>query len=286
MKIFRYGAKGSEKAGVILNEKKYDVSEGNFQYNRDFFANTANLEKLQAYVEKNSETLKEIDANERIGTPLETPSKILCVGLNFDDHVKETNLQQAAEPIVFMKSVSAFNGPFDGITLPKNSVKSDWETELAIVIGKKASYVSEEEALDYVFGYVLHNDVTEREFQIERGGTWDKGKGCDTFAPIGPFIATKDEIQDVDNMRIWLKLNGELMQDGNTSDFIYRVPKLISYLSQFMSLLPGDIISTGSPAGSGMGKSPQRFLRDGDIIEYGIEGLGSGKQVVSAYSLS
>ncbi|QIH33582.1 fumarylacetoacetate hydrolase family protein [Sphingobacterium sp. DR205] len=286
MKIFRYGAKGSEKAGVILNEKKYDVSEGNFQYNRDFFANTANLEKLQAYVEKNSETLKEIDVNERIGTPLETPSKILCVGLNFDDHVKETNLQQAAEPIVFMKSVSAFNGPFDGITLPKNSVKSDWETELAIVIGKKASYVSEEEALDYVFGYVLHNDVTEREFQIERGGTWDKGKGCDTFAPIGPFIATKDEIQDVDNMRIWLKLNGELMQDGNTSDFIYRVPKLISYLSQFMSLLPGDIISTGSPAGSGMGKSPQRFLRDGDIIEYGIEGLGFGKQVVSAYSLS
>ena len=286
MKIFRYGARGSEKAGVILNEKKYDVSEGNFQYNRDFFANTANLEKLQAYVAENSENLKEIDANERIGTPLEAPSKILCVGLNFDDHVKETNLQQAAEPIVFMKSVSAFNGPFDGITLPKNSVKSDWETELAIVIGKKASYVSEEEALDYVFGYVLHNDLTEREFQIERGGTWDKGKGCDTFAPIGPFIATKDEIQDVDNMRIWLKLNDELMQDGNTSDFIYRVPKLISYLSQFMSLLPGDIISTGSPAGSGMGKSPQRFLRDGDVIEYGIEGLGSGKQLVSAYTLS
>nr|WP_288811604.1 fumarylacetoacetate hydrolase family protein [uncultured Sphingobacterium sp.] len=286
MKIFRYGARGSEKAGVILNEKKYDVSEGNFQYNRDFFANTANLEKLQAYVAQNSENLREIDANERIGTPLEAPSKILCVGLNFDDHVKETNLQQAAEPIVFMKSVSAFNGPFDGITLPKNSVKSDWETELAIVIGKKASYVSEEEALDYVFGYVLHNDLTEREFQIERGGTWDKGKGCDTFAPIGPFIATKDEIQDVDNMRIWLKLNGELMQDGNTSDFIYRVPKLISYLSQFMSLLPGDIISTGSPAGSGMGKSPQRFLRDGDVIEYGIEGLGSGKQLVSAYTLS
>ncbi|CAM3484473.1 fumarylacetoacetate hydrolase family protein [Sphingobacterium prati] len=286
MKIFRYGARGSEKAGVILNEKKYDVSEGNFQYNRDFFANTANLEKLQAYVAQNSENLREIDANERIGTPLEAPSKILCVGLNFDDHVRETNLQQAAEPIVFMKSVSAFNGPFDGITLPKNSVKSDWETELAIVIGKKASYVSEEEALDYVFGYVLHNDLTEREFQIERGGTWDKGKGCDTFAPIGPFIATKDEIQDVDNMRIWLKLNGELMQDGNTSDFIYRVPKLISYLSQFMSLLPGDIISTGSPAGSGMGKSPQRFLRDGDVIEYGIEGLGSGKQLVSAYTLS
>lgn len=286
MKIFRYGARGSEKEGVILNEKKYDVSEGNFQYNRDFFANTANLEKLQAYVAQNSENLREIDANERIGTPLEAPSKILCVGLNFDDHVKETNLQQAAEPIVFMKSVSAFNGPFDGITLPKNSVKSDWETELAIVIGKKASYVSEEEALDYVFGYVLHNDLTEREFQIERGGTWDKGKGCDTFAPIGPFIATKDEIQDVDNMRIWLKLNGELMQDGNTSDFIYRVPKLISYLSQFMSLIPGDIISTGSPAGSGMGKSPQRFLRDGDVIEYGIEGLGSGKQLVSAYTLS
>lgn len=286
MKIFRYGAKGSEKAGVILNEKKYDVSVGNFQYNRDFFADTANLDKLQAYIDQNRNNLQEISPDERIGTPLETPSKILCVGLNFDDHVKETNLQQAAEPIVFMKSVSAFNGPFDGITLPKNSVKSDWETELAIVIGQKASYVSEEEALDYVFGYVLHNDVTEREFQIERGGTWDKGKGCDTFAPIGPFIATKEEIQDVDNLRIWLKLNGDLMQDGSTSDFIYRVPKLISYLSQFMTLLPGDIISTGSPAGSGMGKSPQRFLRNGDIIEYGIEGLGSARQIVSAYQES
>ncbi|MDM1293151.1 fumarylacetoacetate hydrolase family protein [Sphingobacterium sp. N143] len=286
MKIFRYGAKGSEKAGVILNEKKYDVSAGNFQYNGDFFADMANLERLQAYVQENKEHLMEISSNERIGTPLETPSKILCVGLNFDDHVKETKLQQAAEPIVFMKSVSAFNGPFDGITLPKNSVKSDWETELAIVIGKKASYVSEEEALDHVFGYVLHNDVTEREFQIERGGTWDKGKGCDTFAPIGPFIATKDEIQDVDNLKIWLKLNGNIMQDGNTRDFIYKVPKLISYLSQFMSLLPGDIISTGSPAGSGMGKSPQRFLRDGDIIEYGIEGLGSGKHIVSAHPQS
>ncbi|MGB3062823.1 fumarylacetoacetate hydrolase family protein [Sphingobacterium thalpophilum] len=286
MKIFRYGAKGSEKAGVILNEKKYDVSAGNFQYNRDFFANPASLERLQRYVNDNSTTLKEISPDERIGTPLETPSKILCVGLNFDDHVKETNLQQAAEPIVFMKSVSAFNGPFDGITLPKNSVKSDWETELAIVIGKKASYVSEDEALDHVFGYVLHNDVTEREFQIERGGTWDKGKGCDTFAPVGPFIATKDEITDVNNLRIWLKLNGEIMQDGNTKDFIYRVPKLVSYLSQFMSLLPGDIISTGSPAGSGMGKSPQRFLRDGDVIEYGIEGLGSGRQKVVAYPQS
>lgn len=286
MKIFRYGAKGSEKAGVILNEKKYDVSVGNFQYNRDFFADTANLDKLQAYIDQNRNNLQEISSDERIGTPLETPSKILCVGLNFDDHVKETNLQQAAEPIVFMKSVSAFNGPFDGITLPKNSVKSDWETELAIVIGQKASYVSEEEALDYVFGYVLHNDVTEREFQIERGGTWDKGKGCDTFAPIGPFIATKEEIQDIDNLRIWLKLNGDLMQDGSTSDFIYRVPKLISYLSQFMTLLPGDIISTGSPAGSGMGKSPQRFLRNGDIIEYGIEGLGSARQIVSAYQES
>jgi 2-keto-4-pentenoate hydratase/2-oxohepta-3-ene-1,7-dioic acid hydratase in catechol pathway len=167
MKIFRYGAKGSEKAGVILNEKKYDVSEGNFQYNRDFFADIANLERLQTYINEKGDTLKEIAENERIGTPLEAPSKILCVGLNFDDHVKETKLQQASEPIVFMKSVSAFNGPFDGITLPKFSVKSDWETEFAIVIGKKASYVTEEEALDHVFGYVLHNDVTEREFQIE-----------------------------------------------------------------------------------------------------------------------
>ncbi|SPZ94775.1 Ureidoglycolate lyase [Sphingobacterium multivorum] len=283
MKIFRYGAKGSEKAGVILNEKKYDVSEGNFNITAISLRILQIWKRLQAYIIEKGDKLKEIADDERIGTPLEAPSKILCVGLNFDDHVKETKLQQASEPIVFMKSVSAFNGPFDGITLPKFSVKSDWETEFAIVIGKKASYVTEEEALDHVFGYVLHNDVTEREFQIERGGTWDKGKGCDTFAPIGPFIATKDEITDIDNLRIWLKLNGEIMQDGNTSDFIYRVPKLISYLSHFMSLLPGDIISTGSPAGSGMGKSPQRFLKDGDVIEYGIDGLGSAKQVISAY---
>lgn len=283
MKIFRYGAKGSEKAGVILNEKKYDVSAGNFQYNRDFFANPASLERLQRYVNDNSTTLKEISPDERIGTPLETPSKILCVGLNFDDHVKETNLQQAAEPIVFMKSVSAFNGPFDGITLPKNSVKSDWETELAIVIGKKASYVSEDKALDHVFGYVLHNDVTEREFQIERGGTWDKGKGCDTFAPMGPWLATKDEIDDVDNLRLWLSVNGKIMQFGNTDDLIFGIPKLVSYLSQFMTLLPGDVISTGTPHGVGLGFTPPVFLKPGDVVELGIDGLGVSKQHVVAY---
>ena len=206
--------------------------------------------------------------------------KIVCVGLNFDDHVKETGLEQQAEPIMFIKANQSFNGPEDGIMQPNGSTKMDWETELCIVIGKKANNVTEEEAMNHVYGYALINDISERAFQTERGGTWDKGKGCDTFAPIGPYIATQDEIEDVNNLRVWLKLNGELMQDGNTSDFIYRIPKLISYLSQFMSFLPGDIISTGSPAGSGMGKTPQRWLQPGDVIEYGIEGLGSTTQTI------
>ena len=175
-------------------------------------------------------------------------------------------------------------GPNDNIVIPKNSVKTDWEVELAIVIGKKASYVSEEEAMDYVAGYCLHNDVSEREFQLERGGTWDKGKGCDTFAPIGPFLATKDEIDDPHKLRLWLKLNGEILQDGNTDDLIFGLPKLVSYISQFMTLLPGDIISTGTPSGVGLGFDPPKYLKPGDVLELGIDGLGTSRQVIKAYA--
>ena len=225
-----------------------------------------------------------VEDDVRIGTPLTRPGKIVCVGLNFDDHVKETGLEQQAEPIMFIKANQSFNGPEDGIMQPNGSTKMDWETELCIIIGEKANNVTEENAMNHVYGYALINDISERAFQTERGGTWDKGKGCDTFAPVGPFIATKDEIEDVNNLRVWLKLNGELMQDGNTSDFIYRIPKLISYLSQFMSFLPGDIISTGSPAGSGMGKTPQVWLKPGDVIEYGIDGLGSTTQTILPFS--
>ena len=219
-----------------------------------------------------------------MGSPVARPSKIVCIGLNYANHAKETGAALPAEPVVFMKATSALVGPFDEVTIPKNSVKTDWEVELAFVIGKKASYVSEEEAMDYVAGYCLHNDVSEREFQLERNGTWDKGKGCDTFAPIGPFMATKDEISNPDNLRLWLKLNGKMMQDGNTSDFIFRIPFLVSYLSQFMSLLPGDIISTGTPSGVGLGMNPPLYVKDGDVIELGIDGLGTSKQVFKAYS--
>ncbi|WP_312556776.1 fumarylacetoacetate hydrolase family protein [Empedobacter brevis] len=284
MKIFRFGPKGQEKSGIIIDDKKFDVSASGIVYDEDFFGNAEKQETLEKYIELNINSLPLVGDNVRIGTPLTKPGKIVCVGLNFDDHVKETGLQQQAEPIMFIKANQSFNGPQDGIMQPNGSTKMDWETELCIIIGEKANNVTEEEAMNHVYGYALINDISERAFQTERGGTWDKGKGCDTFAPVGPFIATKDEIEDVNNLRVWLKLNGELMQDGSTSDFIYRIPKLVSYLSQFMSFMPGDIISTGSPAGSGMGKTPQVWLKPGDVIEYGIEGLGSTTQTILPFS--
>ena len=282
MQLFRYGQKNKEKIGIVINGKKYDLSGFGQDYNANFL-NEGGLEKLKSYLSTHQETLPEITDDVRLGIPLAEISKIVCVGLNYVDHVKETGLQQESEPILFLKAISALNGPYDGVTIPKNSVKTDWETELAVIIGKKTSYVDEEDAEKYIWGYVLHNDITERAFQTERGGTWDKGKGCDTFAPVGPYIVPKEDVQDPNNLNVWLKLNGELMQNGNTRDFINKIPTLIAYISQFMTLYPGDIVSTGSPAGAGMGKKPQRFLKDGDIIEYGIDGLGIGKQVISSF---
>jgi 2-keto-4-pentenoate hydratase/2-oxohepta-3-ene-1,7-dioic acid hydratase in catechol pathway len=203
--------------------------------------------------------------------------------LNYAGHARETNAAIPAEPVIFLKSTTALCGPYDQIIIPKNSLKTDWEVELAFVMGKKASYVAEADALDYVAGYCVHNDVSEREFQLERGGTWDKGKGCDTFAPVGPFLATKDEIGDVHQLRLWLKLNGKVVQDSNTNDMIFRVPRLVSYISQFMTLLPGDIITTGTPAGVGHGFKPPVFLKPGDVVELGIDGLGASRQTVAAY---
>src|SRR4029078_1392426 len=207
----------------------------------------------------------------------------ICIGLNYADHAKETGATPPPEPVIFMKSTTALCGPFDDVVIPKNSKKTDWEVELAIVIGKKASYVEESEALNYVFGYCLHNDLSEREFQLERNGQWVKGKSCDTFAPLGPFLATQDEIADVNNLNLWLKVNGQMMQNGNTSNFIFKIPFLVSYLSQFMTLLPGDVISTGTPAGVGLGMNPQVYLKPGDVVELGIDGLGTSKQNVKAY---
>jgi 2-keto-4-pentenoate hydratase/2-oxohepta-3-ene-1,7-dioic acid hydratase in catechol pathway len=203
--------------------------------------------------------------------------------LNYLDHAKETSAAIPAEPIIFMKSTTAITGPDDDIILPRDSRKTDWEVELAIVIDRKASYVEEAYAMNYIAGYCLHNDLSEREFQLERGGTWDKGKGCDTFAPIGPFIATKDEIADVNNLSMWLKVNGQIMQNGSTANLIFKIPALISYVSRFMTLLPGDIISTGTPAGVGLGMKPQRYLKPGDEVESGIDGLGQSKQHVKAF---
>ncbi|WP_214071759.1 fumarylacetoacetate hydrolase family protein [Mucilaginibacter sp. dw_454] len=283
MKLIRYGAAGKEKTGVIINDTKYDTSAFGEDYNEQFFANDG-LNRLKKFLAENESKLPEVADGERLGSPVARPSKILCIGLNYADHARETNAQVPAEPVLFMKSTTALVGPNDDVVIPRDSVKTDWEVELAVVIGKKASYVEESEALDYVAGYALHNDVSEREFQIERGGTWDKGKGCDTFAPVGPFVATPDELGDIDNLRLWLKVNGQTMQDGNTSNFIFNVPFVIAYVSKFMTLLPGDIISTGTPAGVGLGFKPPIYLKAGDVMELGIDGLGESRQVVKAYA--
>lgn len=282
MKLIRWGAADQEKTGVIINDIWYDTSAFGEDYNEQFFQNSG-LERLSAFVKNNETELPVVPADTRLGSPVARPSKIVCIGLNYADHAKETNAPLPPEPVIFMKSTTALVGPFDDIIIPKNSVKTDWEVELAVVIGKKASYVEEADALDYVAGYVLHNDVSEREFQIERNGTWDKGKGCDTFAPLGPFLATADELADVNNLRLWLTVNGQKMQDGNTSNFIFNVPFVVAYVSQFMTLLPGDVISTGTPAGVGLGFKPPVYLKEGDVVELGIDGLGTSRQQVKNY---
>ena len=280
MKLIRFGKEGKEKPGIHLEGKNYDLSAFIKDYDESFFEQNG-LQKLASIV--NEEELPLVEDGQRIGSPIARPSKILCIGLNYAKHAKETGAAIPTEPILFMKSTSSLTGPFDNIIIPKNSEKTDWEVELGVVIGKKASYVSEAEAMDYVAGYVLHNDVSERAFQLERGGTWDKGKGCDSFAPLGPWLVTKDEIPNPHQLRLWLSLNGKMMQDSNTDDLIFNIPQLISYSSQFMTLLPGDVISTGTPAGVGLGFSPNIYLKPGDIVELGIDGLGSSKQTAITY---
>lgn len=280
MKLIRFGEAGLEKPGVELDGVRYDVSGLLNDYDEDFFAGDA-LAQLQSSFDK--EAAPVVPASIRLGAPVKRPGKIICIGLNYRKHAAESGMAEPAEPVVFFKATSSIMGPNDTIIIPKNSKKTDWEVELAVVIGKRANYISEEEALDHVAGYMLHNDVSEREFQIERGGQWVKGKSCDTFAPLGPYLVTKDEVADPNNLRLWLTLNGRKMQDGNTSDFIFNVQHVVSYLSQFMSLMPGDIISTGTPEGVGFGQKPPFYLKDGDVIELGIDGLGSAKQEVKDY---
>jgi 2-keto-4-pentenoate hydratase/2-oxohepta-3-ene-1,7-dioic acid hydratase in catechol pathway len=283
MKLLRYGSPGHEQPGILLNDQPFGLPEFGQDYDEAFFAGDG-LARLAAYVQAHEGQLTPLGAGERLGAPVARPSKIVCIGLNYADHARETNATPPTEPIIFLKSTTAVVGPNDAIVIPRNSVKTDWEVELGVVIGRRASYVDEAEALDYVAGYVLHNDVSEREFQLERGGTWDKGKGNDTFAPLGPWLVTPDEVADVDNLRLWLTVNGQKMQDGTTANLIFKIPFLISYISQFMTLLPGDIISTGTPAGVGLGFKPPVYLKPGDVVELGIDGLGTSRQPVEAYA--
>ena len=282
MKLIRFGKAGEEKPGIVIDDVYYDVSDFGEDYDENFFG-TSGLNRLEKFLKENKNALPKIANNIRLASPVMRPSKIVCIGLNYADHAKETNAAIPNEPVVFLKATSSLCGPFDDIIIPKNSEKTDWEVELAVVIEKKASYVDEASAMNYVAGYCLHNDVSERNFQLERNGTWDKGKGCDTFAPLGPWLVTKDEIKDVNNLRLWLMVNGKTMQNGTTSNLIFKIPFLVSYVSQFMSLLPGDVISTGTPAGVGLGMKPNVYLKDGDIVELGIDGLGKAKQNVKAY---
>lgn len=281
MKLMRFGQPGKEKPGVIINDKRYDLSLFIKDYDEEFFAGDG-LSQLKKLIDENK--LTEVSADERLGSPVCKPSKVICIGLNYAKHAKETNAAVPKEPIIFFKSTTAISGPNDEIIIPKNSVKTDWEVELAVVISKRATYVEEARAMDYVAGYCLHNDVSERGFQLEHGGQWVKGKSCDTFAPLGPWLVTKDEIGDAHKLRLWLTVNGKKMQDGNTDDLIFNIPHLVSYISQFMTLLPGDIISTGTPHGVGLGMNPPVYLKAGDVVELGIDGLGTQKQDVKNWT--
>jgi len=279
MKLIKFGQQGSEKPGVILsNGTTIDVSAFTPDFDEAFFESSG-LERLSAWLEMNASNAPQVPAGIRLGAPLARPSKIICIGLNYSDHAKESGMAVPVEPIIFFKSTTALTGPNDGLVIPEGSEKTDWEVELAVVIGKTARSVSEDAAMDYVAGYVLHNDYSERAWQLERGGQWVKGKSADTFAPLGPWLATKEEIPDPHILRLWLKVNGEMKQDGTTANLIFKIPFLVSYLSRFMTLLPGDVISTGTPAGVGLGFNPPQYLRVGDTVELGIDGLGIQKQI-------
>ncbi len=284
MKLLRFGSPGDEKPGLQLGDgTRIDASGFGMDWNEAFFADPANLEKLAAWLETNGDSAPRVGEDVRLGSAVARPGKLICIGLNFSDHAEETGMDIPEEPIVFFKATSAMCGPNDNVVIPRNSEKTDWEVELAFVIGKKANYVDKSEALDHVAGYVLHNDYSEREFQIERGGQWVKGKSCDTFAPLGPFLVTSDEIADPENLGMWLKVNGETVQNGNSNKLIFGIAHLVSYLSQFMTLEPGDIVSTGTPPGVGLGFDPPRFLKSGDVVELGIDGLGESRQVAIAW---
>ncbi len=283
MKLIRFGEPGKEKPGALLSDgSRIDASGLGSDYNEAFFGDSG-LQELGSWLQKNASSAPRVASSVRLGPPVCRPSKIVCIGLNYRDHAAETKAEAPKEPVIFFKATTSLVGPNDALVRPLNSTKVDWEVELAVVIGRKASYVSKEKALDHVGGYALHNDYSERNFQLEHGGQWVKGKSADTFAPLGPFLATPDEIPNVGNLKMWLKVNGSLRQNSSTSNMIFDVATLVSYVSQFMTLLPGDVISTGTPAGVGLGMNPQTYLNAGDVVELGIESLGESRQVVQEY---
>lgn len=282
MKLIRKGQPGEESPGLILKDGREVETSGFGEDYDEVFFETDGLERLQEWVKENENDLPIFPEDERYGAPIARPSKIVCIGLNFDDHAAESGMDIPEEPVLFFKASSAFCGPNDDLVLPRGGDKTDWEVELAFVVGKRASYVDEKDAMDHLAGYALHNDYSERAFQLERSGQWVKGKSCDTFAPFGPYLATPDEIEDVNNLKMWLKVNGETMQSSNSSNLHYKIPFLLSYVSQFMTLLPGDIISTGTPPGVGLGMDPPVYLKAGDLVELGIDQLGSSAQKVVA----
>ena len=282
MKLVRYGKPGKEKPGLIdANGQLRDLSSVVADIGPAQLGDAA-LAKL---AKVNADKLPLVKGKPRLGSPLTGTPKFIAIGLNYADHAAESGLPIPAEPVVFMKATSCIQGPNDAVMLPKGSKKTDWEVELGVVIGTRARYVSQKEALNFVAGYCTINDISEREYQIERGGTWDKGKGCDTFGPIGPWLVTRDEVPNPQKLAMWLDLNGQRVQTGNTKTMVFSVAKIVSYVSQFMTLEPGDIITTGTPPGVGLGMKPPMDLKKGDVMTLGIEGLGEQRQEVVAFKL-
>lgn len=285
MKLIRFGEVGREKPGLILADgNRIDASAFGSDYNEQFFE-SGGIARLQSWAHANAAKAPRVDRAVRLGSPIARPSKIICIGLNYRDHAAETGARVPAEPVLFFKSTTSLVGPNDAVVIPKGANKVDWEVELAVVIGARASYIAKEQSDDYIAGFALHNDYSERGFQLDRGGQWVKGKSADTFAPLGPFLATCDEIPNPGNLPMWLKVNGEFRQKSTSANMIFDVQTLVSYISQFMTLLPGDVISTGTPAGVGLGLKPPKYLQPGDVVELGIEGLGESRQQIVAWTM-
>ena len=285
MKLLRFGEIGHEQPGLQLaSGERIDASACTADYDESFFANRG-IAELERWAAVEANRAPRIPPDTRLGPPLERPSKIICIGLNFRDHAAESGMALPTEPVIFFKSTTSLSGPNDPVVIPKGGTKLDWEVELAVVIGRRTSYIHEREARSHIAGYILHNDYSERAFQLERGGQWVKGKSADTFAPLGPWLASTDEIADPHRLEMWLTVNGDTMQKSTTANMIFGVDMLVSYVSQFMTLLPGDVISTGTPAGVGLGMKPEpRYLQPGDVVALGIDGLGSSSQRVVAHA--